>query len=315
MLIVDSKIIRTPIDTIINLLKQQLILNRIDKLDVIEKKGNDIRVTCPIHSDGHERTPSCDILTEDKNGVIAGTVHCFGCSYKASIVKFIADCLNISYKSATEWLINISDWDYLEATRDIEEIDICNNASNTKYVPCVSLDELKQYDYVHPYMFERKLTDDIIKRFDVGYDPKTDSLTFPVYVDGKCQIVCKRSVSKHRFEMPEMDEKPIYGLDYVTGTEVIVCESIINALTCYAYGKEAIALLGTGSDKQYKILNNLNIRNYILAFDGDNAGRSGAKRFIKNINTALITEMHLPENKDINDLSREEFDELYSAAF
>lgn len=115
-------------------------------------------------------------------------------------------------------------------------------------MPIITLDELKSYDYIHPYMFKRRLTDEIINKFDVGYDPKTQALTFPVWVDGRCLFVARRRVNYKRFDMPEIYPKPIYGLDYLTTNEVIVCESILNALTCYVYGKEAVALFGTGSD-------------------------------------------------------------------
>ena len=160
-----------------------------------------------------------------------------------------ANCLNISYRDATEWILNISTYDYVEEERKIVDVDnVEKEVNNYDTLPIVTLDELKSYDYIHPYMFKRRLTDEIINKFDVGYDPKTQALTFPVWVDGKCLFVARRKVNYKRFDMPEIYPKPIYGLDYLTTNEVIVCESVLNALTCYVYGKEAIALFGTGSD-------------------------------------------------------------------
>ena len=40
MIIVDNKVIETPIKEIIELLRQQLFFNKIDKLDKIEYKQN-----------------------------------------------------------------------------------------------------------------------------------------------------------------------------------------------------------------------------------------------------------------------------------
>ena len=176
-------------------------------------------------------------------------MHCFGCGWRASFVTFVANCLNISYRDATEWILNISTYDYVEEERKIVDIDnVEKEVNNYDTLPVVTLDELKSYDYIHPYMFKRRLTDEIINKFDVGYDPKTQALTFPVWVDGKCLFVARRKVNYKRFDMPEIYPKPIYGLDYLTTNEVIVCESVLNALTCYVYGKEAVALFGTGSD-------------------------------------------------------------------
>jgi len=307
-LIVSNRIIETPIKDIIELLRQQLFFNKIHKLDKIEYKQNNIRVTCPIHAGGHERTPSCDILMEDKGDTPAGTVHCFGCGYKAGIVKFIADCLNISYKSATEWLLSVTKYNILSEVRQVDILDFEDKAP-IKW-PIIPLEELKQYEKIHPYMYKRKLTDEIIDKFDIGYDEATNAITFPLYVNGECVLVAKRKVDYKFFIMPTIDPKPIYGLDYLTDNEVIVCESIINALTCWVYGKQAIALCGTGSAWQIEQLNKLPQRKIILALDGDEAGRKGTKRIQKAINDKIVTVLKLPDGKDINDLSKEEFDNL-----
>lgn len=311
-IIIDNKVIETPVRNILNMLQQQLYAQHINKLRNIEYKITNARITCPIHKNGNENKPSCDILLVDKGDIPAGTVHCFSCGYKANIVKFIADCLNISYRAAKEWLLSFSDYSYVSDIRDINT-DIFNNNDNDNVyskLPGVTIDELKQYDYIHKYMFERKLNMDIINKFEVGYDPKTDSLTFPVYVNGKCLFVAKRRVSYKRFDMPEIYPKPIYGMCYIDSNEVIVCESVINCLTCWSYGYQAIALFGTGSTWQLNQLNNSDIRHFILMFDGDEAGRKGADRFKLNVKNSLITDIKMPDGKDVNDLSKEEFNKL-----
>lgn len=162
-------------------------------------------------------------------------------------------------------------------------------------------------------MFQRKLTEEVINKFDIGFDKKTNCVTFPVYnKDGKCLFVIKRNVSFKKFYIPENVDKEIFGLNQIPKdcNELIVCESVFNALTCEVYGRHAIALFGTGSEEQYKTLQKLNVRRYILMFDGDNAGRKAANRFKSNIKDKLITDIIMPEGKDVNDLSKEEFDEI-----
>ena len=319
MVIVDNKIIETPIKDIVELLRQQLFFNHIDKLDKIEYTQHDIRCTCPIHSGGHEKTPSCDILLDDKvegNNVIipAGTVYCFGCGYRANIVKFIADCLNIKYQEASDWLISTTKYSLLENSRNLEEIDLNDLLKKDTNIKPGAPDDLQKYMYVHKYMYKRKLTDEIIDKFQVGYDPESDALTFPVYVDGILQFVAKRKVSFKRFEMPKMKNKPVYGLDYITQTsDVIVCESVINALYLWSLGYQAIALFGTGSSYQYEVLKNSSIRSFILCFDGDEAGRNGAKKFKMVLSKYKIIEtIVVPNGKDANDLTPDEFKKLYN---
>lgn len=311
-LVVDkNKVINTPIEKIIELLRQQLFLSHIDRLNTIEHKTTGLRFTCPFHSDGHERTPSCEILLEDKGDTPAGTVHCFGCGYKSGLVKFIADCLNTTYRQATEWLLNISNYSLLEAIRDIPDLELVDN-NNVKFVPQVTLDELRSYDFIHPYMFQRKLTDEIIKKFEIGYDPKSDALTFPVYVNGECLFVAKRRVKFKRFDMPKMEQKPIYGLDYVTSNEVIICESVIDALYLWSLGYQAIALFGTGSDYQLDLLTKIKQRKVIIATDGDEAGNKAAKRIASKLQDKIVMRLAVPKDKDVNDLTKEEIDYLYN---
>lgn len=311
MLVIDNKVIETPISELVELLRQQLCLNHIDKLSKLEYKQNNIRVICPIHSNGHERTPSCDILLIDKGDVPAGTVHCFGCGYKASFLKFVADCLDTSFRKASEWILSVSRYSLRAVTRDIDDIDLPDTNVKQKEEKIVSLEELKSYDYIHPYMFKRKLTDEVIQKFEVGYDPKLDAITFPVYVNGKCRFVCKRYVSYKRFDMPKDIVKPVYGADYLTNcSDVYVCESVINALTLWSWGYEAVALFGIGTEYQIDILKKLNQRKFILCLDGDEAGRKGTKKLYDSLDNKLVFIKVIPEGKDVNDLTKEEFDEL-----
>ena len=51
-------------------------------------------------------------------------------------------------------------------------------------------------------------------------------------------------------------------------------------------------------------------RKYIPAFDGDDAGRRADERFRQNVKGKIITNLELPEGKDVNDPSSEEFQNL-----
>lgn len=317
-IIVDgNKQINTPVIDILNAIQQQLYVSGINKLNKETVKQNNIVIQCPIHSGGQERTPSCNILLYDKisyrNGekviIPAGTVRCFACGYKANIVKFIADCLNISYRKATEWLLNFSDYEFVEEVRNVD-IDFFENDVKNNYneLPIITSEDLKKYDYIHEYMFERHLTPEVIEKYEVGYSPEEDCLTFPVYVNGVCLFVAKRKVKYKRFDMPKIEPKPIYGLDYVDiSKDVYVCESIINALTLCSYGLNAIALFGTGSAYQIEVLNNSSIRKFVLCLDGDEAGKNGTKKLLGGLKNKIVLYKEMPSGKDVNDLTKEEF--------
>ena len=103
-------------------------------------------------------------------------------------------------------------------------------------------------------------------------------------------------------------DKPIYCADkFRAGTyrTAYITESFLNCLTCWKYNKPSMATIGTGNQKQYEILNKLPVREYILAFDPDEAGRKATERFRKNVHGKIIKELLYPDNRDINDLQEE----------
>ena len=132
------------------------------------------------------------------------------------------------------------------------------------------------------------------------------------------------------FNYPEGVEKPLYGLyelslvSYVTKAykqsdgsikiksghpdEVIVCESMLDALSFWTINKPAVALNGLGNELQFKQLRELPCRGIILATDMDERGLVARKRIRQNIqNRKIITEYIFPKGrKDANECTKEE---------
>ena len=70
-------------------------------------------------------------------------------------------------------------------------------------------------------------------------------------------------------------------------------------------------MFGCGCKSQYEILKRSGIREYILCFDGDNAGRNATRNFIRNLRgTVFISYVDMPDGFDINDLTKEQFNKL-----
>ena len=227
------------------------------------------------------------------------------------LYNLVSTCLEVDENTAKSWLVERYSSAIVKYQDILQPIILKDNLAN-KYI-----DEsiLNKYNYYHQYMFDRGLTKEVIRKFKIGYDKETNSLTFPVWDErGGLIGVTKRQVDTKKFIIPENIDKPIYLLNYIKSegiTKVYVCESQLNALTLWTWGYPAVALLGTGSSKQYDILNRSGIRDYVLCFDGDEAGYKGRNRFIKNIkNDVLISSKRIPQDKDVNDLSKEEFDNL-----
>lgn len=293
----------------------QLRANHIPYLGVIRDTPDNIMVSCLYHKNGQERKPSAGIKKSD------GTYHCFACGEVHSLQEVI------SYSFGhTDDITGAFGWNWLLknfVTIEVEErksipLDFSRNKSgksSTKYY--VDEDELDKYREYHPYMWKRKMTPDIVEKFDIGYDRDTRCITFPVRdIHGGTLFVARRSVVTKFFNYPSGAEKPVYGLYelsqlYKQPDELIICESMIDAITCWVYGKPAVALNGLGNDLQFKQLNDLTIRKFILATDNDEAGRKARMRLRKNITRHIISEYVLPDGrKDINELSEDEFENL-----
>lgn len=280
-------------------------------LNKIHKRGDNIAITCPVHKNGQERNPSCYVYNDrHSDSVPYGWYRCFTCGDQGPLYKLVSICLSTSIENAKQWLIDNYSNTFTEKSIELPLIELSKN-TNLKHD---YLDEsiLNEYAFFHPYMFQRGLTEEVILKFRIGYDKKSNAITFPVW-DEKNNLlgITKRNVDTKFFHIPENMGKPIYLLNYVLNEnikDVVVCESQLDALKCWVWGIPAIALLGTGTKKQYKILNNCGIRFYHLALDNDLAGQHGTKRFLENIRKDVFVDIiKIPEGKDVNDLDKDEF--------
>jgi DNA primase len=164
-------------------------------------------------------------------------------------------------------------------------------------------------------MYQRKLTDDIINRYDIGYDPIQETLTFPQRdKNGNTLFIARRSVNTKYFHYPNQATKPLYGVYELYQLPefpktVYVCESMLDALrVCAIPGYYAVALNGLGSTNQFKELTLLPCRKLILATDNDEAGMKARQKIKQNVKNKILTQVILPPHrKDMNDLTEEEF--------
>lgn len=319
---------------ILSELQLQLKANNIPLLQSMRDTPDNIMVSCPYHKGGQERRPSAGILKAD------GTFHCFTCGETHSLQEVISHCFghtdDVVGGFGWEWLLKNFLTVNVQERKSIQ-LDFSRNRPVDNVHNFVDENELDKYREYHPYMWKRKMTPEVVDIFDIGYDAETKCITFPVRdIKGNCLFVARRSVNTKFFNYPAGAEKPVYGLYELTQAftmytsdfhgsalvknyewmpdkldEVIICESMIDAITCWVYGKYAVALNGLGNELQFKQLNGMPCRKFILATDNDEAGMKARKRLRSNIKNKLITEYVFPEGKkDINDLSLEEFSNL-----
>lgn len=333
MIINDVPIIADLVDVLTEL-RSQLRLNGSTLLKDIRELPDDVMITCPYHKGGEERRPSAGLRKSD------GTFHCFTCGETHSLQEMISHCFgrydDLAGSFGWSWILKNFATVQVESRKDIDLDFVRGKEKKVDYVPDAELDE---YRYYHPYWARRKIiSEDLIELFDLGYDAKTQCITFPVRDEsGNCLFVARRSVKSKMFNYPKGVEKPVYGLyEYKVSRQklgntifgwgraggktkflhdinsVIICESMIDALTCWQYGRYAVALNGLGTAYQYEQLSRMDCREFILATDMDEAGKKARAGLKKNIKNHIITEMKWDPKiaKDINDMSEEYFNSL-----
>jgi len=336
MFFVKHKPIIESIHSILLKLRIDLAAEGIKRFSFIKNAGENVQISCPIHKGGQERRPSCGVRAKEGSNVEVGQVHCFSCGYKATLSKMISDCFGIEDEGqyGDKWLLrNFVSVEIIERPELVFNFKRGSNNKTINYVPEAELDT---YRYYHDYMYERGLTDELIREYDIGYDHTTECITFPVRdLTGGTLFVARRSVRTKWFNYPSGVEKPLYGIyelskykqweDKPTRGEnglftgktgrfdkIIICESMINALTCRRYGDFAVATNGARfSGLQLEQLKKLPTRKYVIGFDADFAGRSAAKVLQLRLGKKFIVhQFMLPKEKDINDLSEEEYKSL-----
>ena len=319
-LIIGDRVINSGLLAIIRKIRQD---SNYSYFKDVQDKGDYIRVTCPYHKDGQEQHPSMSIFLNDSDSKYqSGNFNCLTCGESGSLPKLVSHCLSLSIEDSKQWLINNFSSEILVDREETDKMLSALEKNLTSYTNGIDKkqhyldkEELTKYNFYHPYMWQRKLSKEVVDKFQIGYDEDLNAITFPVWDEkNNLVMVTKRCVNNKKFFIPDNVSKPVYLLNFAIKdglNQVYVCESQINTLYCYSLGMPAIGLFGTGDPYQYDILKKVGIKHYILALDGDMAGRKGIFKFIKNLEkNSFIDVLVLPESKDINDLSKEEIEKL-----
>lgn len=310
-LIIDNHVIKKDIREILTELKKCCVPG---KLKDIVYQGDNVRISCPVHKDGMENKPSCNIYIGDDEKTCWGTAHCFSCGYKGSLATFISEACDRSLSWANNWLKdNFTDYVLDENKLEIDE-PIAINKPKKSIKKQITDDSLFAFQSWHPYLEKRGLSKKICEKYDVCYDQNSECIVFPVRnLSGRISFMTRRSVNSKKFIIDKDIDKDVYLLYNIIKDKVkavYVCESQINALTLESWGYRAIALLGTGTEHQYELLDKSGIVQYYLCFDGDEAGKKGIDKFAKNVYNGFVTVVEIPKGKDVNDLTKDQFEKL-----
>ena len=311
------------LEDVLTELVSQLRANNIPLISKQRNSGDHIQITCPYHSNGMERKPSAGIRKSD------GVFHCFACGEIHTLPEVISHCFghdeDLIGTWGWQWLLKNFAIVQVEERKDVEIDFRRSNMADKNSIKAdkinnnwVTEEELDKYRYTHPYILKRGVSEKIVELFDIGWDAKTDCITFPnLDKYGNCLFVAKRSVKQKFFQYPKDVQKELYGIYQLYQlhpfpSEVYVCESMIDCLYLWTFDIPACAMNGLGNEIQFKQLRELPCRVLILATDSDKAGLRARERIRMNMqNTKIIKEVVLPKGrKDINECTPNEIQNL-----
>ena len=154
-------------------LRQRLsIVDVISRRVPLTKKGQNYWGCCPFHN---EKTPSFSV-SEDK-----GFYHCFGCGEHGDIISFTMKSENVDFKTAIKELadmagLKVPDYkprDPAQVAREETYVIITDNAAK--------LYQQKLFEecgaHALEYIKKRGFTDDMIKKYRIGYAPKNNIIS------------------------------------------------------------------------------------------------------------------------------------------
>ena len=154
-------------------LRQRLsIVDVISRRVPLTKKGQNYWGCCPFHN---EKTPSFSV-SEDK-----GFYHCFGCGEHGDIISFTMKSENVDFKTAIRELADMAGL----KVPDYKPRDAAEIAREESYVK-ITDDAAKIYqqklfepigEHALNYIRGRGFTDDMIKKYRIGYAPKNNIIS------------------------------------------------------------------------------------------------------------------------------------------
>ena len=151
------------------------IVDFIGQYITLKKAGSNFKAPCPFHQ---ERTPSF-MVSRDKQ-----IFKCFGCSVGGDVIEFLMKQENLEFREALQLLADkvgiqlekSKPKQVYEEEKNTKNRLLAINALASQLYHKILLDH-PNAGYARDYLSERKLTNQIIKQFMIGYAPRKDVLT------------------------------------------------------------------------------------------------------------------------------------------
>ena len=157
------------------------IVEVIGEVVALTKAGRNFLGLCPFHG---EKTPSFNVVEEKQ------FYHCFGCGKSGDVFKFIEDYRGVPFMDAVQIIAERSGIQLALGHQDFTQqkhehphqalFDIHTEAAKFYHAVLMTT---KMGEEARSYLYQRGLTDDIIKHFQIGLAPSEGTFLYQSMVE------------------------------------------------------------------------------------------------------------------------------------
>jgi len=275
-------------------------------IDIQSEVDTDYIIFCPFHA--NNRTPAGEVDKE------TGIFFCFACHHVTDIVDLVMTQTGRSYFESIRFIKSKESGNSIEAEvakRLVEKPD---------YVPYdeVLVKRLNTTALESPraksYYFGRKITEESVRKFSLGYSEKRDMVTIPIHSpEGMLVGFVGRSVEGKEFQnTPKLPKsKVLFNLHRVKSSKTVyVVESSFDAIRLDQCGFAAVATLGSNVSNIQTDLLKKYFNDIIVIADNDEAGGNMVSKLQERLDSRVSVIKLEKKYKDIGDMEDESIKEL-----
>jgi len=273
---------------------------------------NRIIAQCPYREHEHDyERPGFSVFLDTGHWI------CFkGCG-QGDLVNLISDVQHITLTDAKKWVRKFVHPNIDDVLERLKPSIYYSNKKESNYFKM----DYEQQDATKTstYILERGFTTETLRKFGVRLDPVLHCLVIPIYsIDNEIVGVIRREVPG--YELPTRTKywySPGFSCaDHLFGASLhnlkgstIIVEGPLDVMRLHQYGyTNAVGLLGSYcSPSQRKILARLGHIVYV-GLDNDEAGRTAAKRVIKDLSGQFVVKIIEWLQNDPGECTQEEVD-------
>ena len=276
-------------------------------LNVYSELEGDFVIFCPFHA--NFRTPAAEVNKE------SGIFFCFSCQESVDLIALVMHQTGRSYFESIRF---IKSKEAISASLENEINKKINAEPDYVMFDEILVKRLSAQALGSPravrYFEGRRISEDSIKKFDLGYSEGNDMVTIPMHSpDGMLVGFVARSIEGKQFKntnnLPK--SKILFNLHKVKSSRVVyVVESSFDAIRLDQVGFPAVATLGANVSRVQTDLLNKYFTNIVVIADNDDAGGGMVERVAKRLGNKMTVTKLEKQYKDIGDMTDDEIKKL-----